>query len=146
MKRLIAVAATMFLLGGAAVAAASVVWPSTATTFPGVNAHLNALHTTDLSQLSQARVVQATLTPSGGNSLEGSVQCPGWSPTKVGWYATGGGFVSPTNGDYYASESRPSTEMGTSLPNGWKVSVSDPTYTIGDPLPTDITVYAICAT
>jgi hypothetical protein len=50
------------------------------------------------------------------------------------------------DGDYFASMSGPTMQMGTNLPNGWKVNIANPTYNGTDPLPTDIMVYAVCAT
>lgn len=136
---------------GAVTAYAAVTWPSSATTWSGVNSHLNALHNTDLTQLSQVKIVSAVLTDqTGGNSLEGSVRCPGGSGTTTGWYATGGGMNYPqTSGDgnWVLNTSGPITQMGPNMPpNGWQISVSDPTYQIGDPIPTDISVYVVCAT
>jgi hypothetical protein len=151
MKKLSVMLALALALGGAATAFASVIWPSSATSWSGVNSHLNALHNTDLGQLSQVKIVSAVLTDqSGGNSLEGSVRCPGGSGTTTGWYATGGGANYPQtsgDGDWLINTSGPITQMGANEPpNGWQVSVSDPQYQVGDPIPTDISVYAVCTT
>jgi hypothetical protein len=138
MKRLIAVAAAMFMLGG--VAGAAVVWPSTATTFAGVNAHLNALHATDGVQFSRVKIVKEFAEASGGNAQHGGVACP------AGWTFTGGGYRND-NADWYAYNASPTFPMGPTevTPNGYSADFSDPTYIVGDPFPT-ITVYAICMT
>src|SRR5579862_2298275 len=146
---LVIVAAIALGVAGTAFAAA-VTWPSTATSWSGVNAHLNALHNTDLTQLSKVVEVQARLTKSGGNMVEGSVRCPGGSGTTTGSYATGGGVMfqdTSPDGDWYVNRSAPITQMGANMPpNGWKAAVSDPNFQQGDPVPTDIYVYAVCAT
>ena len=144
-RSLVIVAVVAALAGGAATALAAVVWPSTATTWSGVNSHLNALHNTDLTQFSQVKVVKAVLQQSGGNSENNNVHCP------VGWVATGGGVwaaITSDDGDWYINSSGPTFPMGPvqTVPNGWAGSVSAPNYTPGTPLPTDIVVYAICAT
>lgn len=51
------------------------------------------------------------------------------------------------DGNWVLNTSGPITQMGPNMPpNGWQISVSDPTYQIGDPIPTDISVYVVCAT
>jgi len=72
---LVIVAAIALGVAGTAFAAA-VTWPSTATSWSGVNAHLNALHNTDLTQLSKVVELQARLTKSGGNMSRGACAAP----------------------------------------------------------------------
>ena len=149
MRKLPVVIVAAFALVVAGTAVAAVTWPSSATNWSGVNAHLNALHNTDLKQLSKVVMVRARLTQSGGNMVEGSVRCPGGSGTKTGSYATGGGVMfedTSPDGDWYINRAGPITQMGPNEPpNGWKAAVSDPVIQQGDPIPTDIYVYAVCA-
>lgn len=149
MRKVLVVVVAAFSLGVAGTALAAVTWPSTSTSWSGVNAHLNALHNTDLTQLSKVVIVRARLTKAGGNALAGSVRCPGGSGTTTGSYATGGGVLfddTSPNGNWYVNRSGPITQMGANMPpNGWKAAVSNPVYQ-GGALPTDIYVYAVCAT
>ena len=141
MKKPLALAAlTLASLLGMGTAIAVVSWPSTATTWAGVNSHLNALHATDGSQFSKVKVVTGVAEKSGGNAQHGSARCPD------GWTLTGGGYKNDDS-EWYAYSASPTFPMGPSevTPNGYSADFSDPTYVEGDPFPT-ITVYAICAT
>ncbi len=142
MKKLLAVAVVLtlaFALGvGTAIAVVS--WPSTATTWAGVNSHLDALHATDGLQFSKVKVVTDVAEKSGGNAQHAGVLCP------AGWTATGGGFRNK-NADWYAYNASPTFPMGPTevTPNGYSADFSDPNYVVGHPFP-HITVYAICVT
>jgi hypothetical protein len=148
MKKILALAAALsltFALGvGAAVAAVS--WPSTSTSWAGVNAHLNELHAT---QFSRIRVVTDRAQASGGNVMHAGVQCP------TGWTATGGGFrnvdrnsaTDSPDEEWFANNFSPTFPMGPSevTPNGFAGDFTDSVLVEGEPLPI-ITIYAICVT
>jgi hypothetical protein len=140
MKKSIALAAlSLAFMFGVGTAVAVVSWPSTATTWGGVNSHLNALHQTDDVQFSRVRIVKDVAEASGGNAQHGSARCPD------GWTLTGGGYRND-DAEWYAYNAAPTFPMGPTevTPNGYAADFSNPTY-VGDPFPT-ITVYAICIT
>jgi hypothetical protein len=145
MKKLIAVATMMFVLGAATVAAASVIWPAKTTSFAGVNTYLNSLHATDVAQFSRIRTVSAPMVwANPGYLIEGDVPCP------TGWQVTGGGVMFPDQDvvnninllDYFVSKSGPNGV------NAWRAVVRNPTYNGTDPVApaTDFTVYVVCIT
>lgn len=141
MKKPVALAILpLALMLGVGTAVAAVSWPSTATTWAGVNSHLNALHETDGLQFSRVRVVKDVAEASGGNAQHGSAHCPD------GWTLTGGGYRND-DADWYSYSASPTFPMGPTevTPNGYSADFSNPTFVDGDPFPI-ITVYAICVT
>jgi hypothetical protein len=136
--KLIALAVSMVLLG--ATVAMAVNWPAKTASFGGVNTYLNALHATDLTQLSKVKVVSKVVVPDISGDL---LLVETWTACPSGWVVTGGGLKIDGNSDknWAITASNPDRDMyGNST---WHVHAVDHTNTDTDQT---ITAYAVCET
>lgn len=161
MRKTIALAIALVMLGGTA-AVAAVAWPAACSGWTCVNSHMNDLDTRADDLKARVNKITARLSPTEPKTVvvEQDYVFDLTDPTNVpfittvtpcgtpdpaddrpfkGWAISGGINIGGENADqWHIVSSGPPNMM-----NSWPVFATNPSYVDGDPLPT-VSTFAIC--